>query len=340
MMPIDVTQKGAIKLGKSVTCDGFVYGSPIRVQTHIHGDHLADFETSKGCQTIITSDATKTLLILRFDAELPCRNNFKSLPLGTTIKTHGIEIELLSSGHMIGATQVAVITEDGKRIGYSGDFSWPLDKTIEVDYLVVDSTYGSPDSIRRYPQEEVNTKFVELVLRGVKIQPVIIKAHPGTLQHALELLDGVLSFPILASKRIVNEAEVYRSYGYSISPIIDCGTPDGQKIMEEGHYVRVYSQGDVFPYDQSGMTSITISAYMTEPGEPLIQYSDNAFRIAISGHADFNGTIEYVAATKAIEVVTDNSRGGHGVELAIELRRRLSIEASPSSNIFDPHWGT
>ncbi len=337
-MNVDVTQKGAIILGKYVTCDGFQFGSPIRIQTHTHGDHLSDFETSKGYQTIITSEVTKELLILRYNAELSCRSNLKSVPFDKKIETEGIEIELLSSGHMIGATQVAV-SGDGLRTGYSGDFSWPLERVIQVDNLVVDSTYGNPNSVRRYSREEVNERFIELVLRETKKRPVQIKAHPGTLQYALELLDGVLSFPIIACQRVIQEADIYRKYGYSISQIYDYNSADAKEIIEGDRYLRLYCHGEAFPFDQTNMVSIVISAFMTGPENPVVSYSEHAFRVALSGHADFNGTLEYVAATSAKEVVTDNSRGGHGVELAIEINNRLGVKARPSSNSYDPHWG-
>ena len=37
--------------------------------------------------------------------------------------------------------------------------------------------------------------------------------------------------------------------------------------------------------------------------------------------------------------MTDNSRGGHGVELAMALRRELGIEAQPSENRYTREWG-
>jgi hypothetical protein len=69
------------------------------------------------------------------------------------------------------------------------------------------------------------------------------------------------------------------------------------------------------------------------------QRLDCSFGVALSNHADFDGTLEYIKATKAKYVVTDNVRGGHGVELALEIRRRLSIPARPSSATYSREWG-
>jgi putative mRNA 3-end processing factor len=64
---------------------------------------------------------------------------------------------------MLGAVQVLLETADGRRLGYSGDFHWPADEVMQVDELVVDSTYGNEGSIREYSQEQAETSFLQLV---------------------------------------------------------------------------------------------------------------------------------------------------------------------------------
>jgi hypothetical protein len=58
----------------------------------------------------------------------------------------------------------------------------------------------------------------------------------------------------------------------------------------------------------------------------------------MSNHADFPGTLEYVEATGARYVVTDNARG-RGVELARAISQRLGIDARPSSADVHLEWG-
>ena len=336
---IDVSAHGAVMLGDKVTCDGFIFGFPYRVQTHIHEDHMESFDSSKGYQHILMSEATKELLIIELDAEIEYRGNIHAIPLGSRYRSEDIEVELLSSGHMVGSVQVAVTISGGLKVGYSGDFNWPLEKVIQVEALVVDSTYGSPNSKREYSQEDACGRFVELVLEKVKTCPVLIKAHPGTLQRALELLDGELTCPILASRRLAAEAEVYRRFGYSIGTLIIVDSTEAQLVMKEGRYIRLYGKREIPPSDPSGNTVIVLSAYMASPNEPLLEFSERSYRIAMSSHADFEGTLEYVKATGATEVVTDNSRGGHAIELAVALKTRLGIEALPSSQASSRGWG-
>src|SRR5450759_3536193 len=150
---IGVTASGVIMLGPDVACDGFHRDYGVRVQTHIHLDHMHSFETSKGLQDIYLTDATFQLLIAEFNADLSVRDNMVALPLGQDRSVGSSRITLLPSDHMLGSVQVQVELADGRRVGYSGDFQWPLDDVIRVDELILDSTYGSAESLRHYSQE-------------------------------------------------------------------------------------------------------------------------------------------------------------------------------------------
>ena len=337
---IDVTAKGAILLGDEVVCDGFIYEAPYRVQTHVHDDHMRDFDSSKGHQHILMTEPTKQLLITELNADLKYRANLRSLTPGTTKQLDNVQLEVLPNEHMLGCVQVAVTVADGTRVGYSGDFQWPLDNAIEVDALVVDSTYGSPNSVRYYSQEEAGQRFVELVQEKLSYGHVMVKARRGTLHRGLELLDGALQCPIVGTGRLCKEVQVYRTFGYSIPKVVSIDTDEGREILAQDRYVRFIGKGDRSPADLSSGTTITLSAYMGRSDDPVLEYSDKAYRVAMSNHADFNGTLEYVKATGAHYVVTDNSRGNHAVELANALRTELGVDARPSSQQVTRSWGT
>src|SRR5689334_13852364 len=137
--PIDVAMSGAVCLGPSIVCDGFLRDRKVRVQTHVHVDHMNDFESSKGYQEILLSRATKELLCIERNADLPYRSNLRVVDESSHYELDGSAmISLKSSGHMLGAVQVAVCFQDGMTLGYSGDFSWPIDTAIEVEALVLD----------------------------------------------------------------------------------------------------------------------------------------------------------------------------------------------------------
>lgn len=338
--PIDVSPSGAVLLGTNVSCDGFHRDCKFRVQTHIHDDHMDSFATSKGFQDILMSEPTKELLIAAFNADLNFRENIKAMKLGRRHKLNGGTLILLQSGHILGGVQVAVeIAGNGQRLGYSGDFQWPIDRVIEVDALVVDSTYGSPLSRRKYSQADAEARLGELVASALKTGPVHVLAHRGTLQRGLQVLSGNTNFSILASGRLCDELAVYRRFGYGIGNVVEIESSEGRIALSRKRYIRLYGKGDGFPVELATGTTIVLSAYMAHEYDPITKYSDRSFGVALSNHADFLGTLEYVRATGAKYVVTDNTRSGHAIELANAIKSRLGIKARPSSNKVSYEWG-
>lgn len=331
---VDVLDSGAVMLGDNVVCDGFAHGREFRVQTHIHDDHMGGFNKSKGCQDILLTPETLALLIAEFDADLPYRENLFPVTRGAVRELeNGSTVLLEASNHILGSCQVAVYLKDGRRFGYSGDFGWPLDKVIEVDELVVDSTYGSPRSVRGYTQAEAEAALLEVVSQRLRHGSVHIRAHRGTVERVLHLLGDSAGVPILASERLIQEARVYQEHGFAVGTLVPVDSDDGQHAIEQRAYIRLYSKGDGFPNEMlDGGTTIVCSAFMTDFDDPVKAFTDRAYSIALSNHADFTETLEYIQATKASVVVTDNTRN-HGQELAMAINRLLDgVVAVPSTN--------
>lgn len=335
---VDVLESGAVCLGASIVCDGFVSSYKFRVQTHLHDDHMGDFERSKGLQDLFLSPESFALLVAERNADIEYRTNLCCIHRGTTQRLDdGSKLSLLPSDHMLGACQVSVELPTGLRVGYSGDFSWPLNQVIEVEELVVDSTYGSPESVRRYSQEEAEKCLIGLVCERVRYGSVHVNAYRGTIERVLHLLGGNVGVPILASRQLIREADVYKNHGFASEGLVPLDSQDGRAAIRDRGYVRIYSKGDGFGKEQIEGTSVTISAYMADRNHPLTTYSDRSYKVALSNHADFKGTLAYVEATKAKRVVTDNTRN-HGWQLALAIKNRLGIDAKPSSNLPAPRW--
>lgn len=336
---VDVCLSGAVLLGPDVVCDGFFFGRDFRVQTHIHADHLTDFDTSKGIQTIYMSEATRELLVAELNADLSVRTNVVGVSYRRSVQCGASRVTLIHSGHMLGSAQVQVETAAG-RFGYSGDFAWPLDEVIQADVLVIDSTYGSAKSVRQFTQERAEHEFYDLVNRRLPIGPVYLTAHRGTLQRALRVLGELRNCAVIASPRIIKELGVYQQYGYHVPPTIVAGTLAArQAIAAGGRVLRVFDGKDKLPVDTSDGTSIDLSAFGMVGISPVLEYSERGFRVALSDHADFNETIEYIQATGAKHVITNNTQG-HGIELMQELRARLPhLEVRTSSNLHSKAWG-
>ena len=279
------------------------------------------------------SPETRSLLIAERNAELQYRENLIALRLG---REHALEdgstLSLLPSGHMLGSSQVALKLPNGTRCGYSGDFSWPLEDVMQVDQLVVDSTYGNPASVRRYTQAEAEACLLELVCRRLHHGSVHIKAHRGTVERVLHILAGNVRVPILASPRLMREVTIYQEHGFAVGDVNALDSPLGVSATKDRSYVRLYSKGDGYGNELVEGTTIECSAYMVGTDQPELEFSDRAYRVALSNHADFEGTLAYVEATGAEIVVTDNTRN-HGVDLAVAINARLvSVRAEPSTN--------
>ena len=331
---VDVLDSGAVLLGTNVVCDGYAPRCEYRVQTHIHDDHMGEFDRSKGCQDVLLTPETLALLIQEQNADLPHRENLFPVPRGKEFDLDdGTVLTLVPSNHMLGSCQVVLRLSDGRRVGYSGDFGWPLDEVIEVDELVVDSTYGSPRSVRRYTQAEAEERFVELVKERLRFGSVHVKAFRGTVERVLHLLGDDIGVPILASRRLMREASVYQQNGFAVGTLVEQDSSEGIYAMGRRSYVRLYSKGDGWGNEvAAGGTSVTCSAFMANGDDPLMAYSGRAYSVALSNHADFAETLEYVKATGARVVVTDNTRN-HGRDLASAIKERLrGVEAMPSSN--------
>ena len=332
-LAVDVFDSGAVRLGSNTVCDGYAMGYAFRVQSHPHDDHMAEFDKSKGEQDLFMSPETRQLLIAERNADLEYRDNL--IPLGRGLKrelSDGSMLTLLPSGHMLGSCQVALELSGGIRCGYSGDFAWPLDDVIQVDELVVDSTYGSPTSVRGYTQNEAESCLLEVVCQALRRGSVHVKAHRGTIERVLQVVAGNVAVPILASSRLIGEVEVYQSHGFGGERLVALDSAVGRAMLNERSYIRLYSKGDSFGNELIEGTSITCSAYMVGTDHPLLQFSERAYRVALSNHADFEGTLAYVEATGAKRIVTDNTRS-HGVDLAIAINERLrGVLATPSTN--------
>ncbi|HAM45055.1 MAG TPA: hypothetical protein DCM67_08565 [Propionibacteriaceae bacterium] len=336
---IDVSASGAVRLGPSVVCDGFLRDACVRVQTHVHTDHMDSFDSSKGFQEVLMSEATHRLLVAERNADLPYRSNVRAVPHGVPQPADGCSVTMLPTGHMLGSVQVAVDAPQLPRLGYSGDFSWPLEVVNEVDALVLDATYGSPHDVREFTQEECEMRFLELVGGLLRSGPVHVMAHRGTLQRAIQLLNGNVDVPIVASRRTSREIQVYRQCGYAIGGVVEEESGEGRFVLRGNRFVRLYGTGDRLPVDLNRGSSLKLSAFFSRGDDPVTEYSDRSFGVALSNHADFNGTLEFVKASRARYVVTDNTRGGKAVELAMALWQILAVHAVPSSNFDGLHWG-
>ncbi len=336
---------GAILLGDVVSADGFHDGSPLRVQTHVHHDHLVDFSRSKGLQDIALTPSSFELLVALFDADLPYRKGTNMFPLEfyQPLVRDGHTIELAPTGHMLGCAQVRVTLPDGYRISYSSDFSWPVPmRILECDELIVDATYGDPAAVRDYTRENVKERLLELVHRKVRDGPILFFGHRGRIQYAMEFLgDSLRDVPIYASPAHLAFARVYQNCGHIMRDPLPCDSEMAitARIQKKPglHFFSLNEFELAEPREDA--YSVMLSASSVPKEDPVLEYNELSARVALTDHADFNGTVEFVKASGARRVLTDASRGGNALALANALRALLNVDAKPLQRSSSLHWG-
>ncbi len=63
--------------------------------------------------------------------------------------------------------------------------------------------------------------------------------------------------------------------------------------------------------------------------KPWQKIGEGEYRVALSGHSDFNELLQYVEKCRPKMVITDNHRFGDAFVLAREIEKRLNIPARP-----------
>lgn len=320
-----VTKRGAVLLGNSVACDAHDDRRPLRVVTHAHADHLAGLRTSvKRCEKVLMTKATRDLIRVIEGPDALAGDNVKTMEYGKATRCDGERITLAFANHIVGAAQVLVEEDNGKRVVYTGDFKLDGTPVLECDTLVVEATYGDP-ACRRSFGVDVNELLVSMVERQLKDGTVFVFGYHGKLQEAMQILtDADVTVPFVMPERVFNMAKVCERHGMRVG-CLTLSTRDEAREMLRGNlpcvaFYHMNSRGMV------GLDASRISLSGWEFHSACRQISHKEHVVALSDHSDFDGLIEYVRRSKPKRVITDNFRS-NGECLAREINKRLGIKA-------------
>lgn len=346
-MPVTfVRADGCVQLGPDVTCDGFSPNSPVRIQSHIHTDHLKDFERSKGHQRfIVCTQATRDLLCAEFDADLPRRRRqWMTMPTDGTYRSIPdieVHVALFSSGHMVGSAIGATKYPDGSHYAFTSDFAWPLQHLpARPDVLVVDATYGDPVNVRNYTPDDVVRQFQQIILEQRNKGSIVVTGHRGRLQYALQLMADLSTGPYLVSSHVAATLDDYmRHQGFHVATH-RLYTPQAANIMSNGSFICLLETRDrTDTLSVRGTSKVFLSAFMVPREEPVLVLPNGITRIALTDHADFHGTIELIKAVKPARLIADSTRGGNGDALAAFVQAELGIPATSFAKPTTQEWG-
>ena len=337
---------GCVQLGSDVTCDGFSPNSSIRIQSHVHTDHLKDFDRSKGHQRfIVCTRATQDLLCAEFNADLPGRRRQWTVMAADghyrTVGDLDAQIALFPSGHMIGSAISATKYPDGSHYAFTSDFAWPLQNLpFRPDVLVVDSTYGDPANVRNYSPRDVIRQFREVIQEQHNRGSVVVTGHRGRLQYALQLMADLISGPYLVSKHVADTLDEYmRHQGFHTDTHL-LTSSEATTIMDDGRFVCLTETRDRTDLlTVQAESRIFLSAFMVPREEPVLTLSNGVTRIALTDHADFHGTIDLVRAVEPAYLIADSTRGGNGDALAAFVKAELGIPSTSFAEPTSQAWG-
>lgn len=294
-----------VKLGKEQIFLDPKVADFISFTTHAHTDHLPQKIVKKP----YCSPETYELAKLRnpdFDG--------KKLQHGKWQKFDDFRAKLISSGHVLGSSQV-FIEADGTSILYTGDFKlWPglSSKPVEMehaDVLIMESTYGHP-SYQLPHIESVRKDIMDFVNKHRKDHAVNLGGYPiGKAQEAIRLLNDNGIVPSV-SENIANFSKVYNDFGFKL------------KYIQDGASVSVLPMHLISQMSNSNGTK---NAVLT--GWAVRQ---NFFRgtaaFPLSDHCDYNQLLTFIKTVEPKKVFTVH---GFEREFAKTIREKLKIPASP-----------
>jgi len=322
-----ITDDGSILMGNLFCCDGHSYNRKFFAFSHMHSDHTQKLPKCLYNGQVFMSKPTRDLLEAIHDENYGGDGNM--------IKKNQIRIldynhsEIVSSGdlkekitfyeseHVLGASQVEIVLDEGKKkIVYSGDIT-PNDKPPEnIHTLILDSTHGHPKYEKYSDPQSVERRFLEKideVIHSDQAQPVVIHAHQGKLQEIISLISqhtDLKGFPLHSSDKNIRIADVYRNYDFKIRyDLIDETSLEAENQRDsDWPYIQFLTSFTKKSYERNGKAH-SIFLYDSLPGKGQIDESENnSTKYSTTSHADFQNVIDYVKKANPKYVIVDNYR--------------------------------
>lgn len=266
---------------------------PLGFISHAHGDHTAKH------QQIVATPETWSLCRRRLGA----KPRATPLAFRTPHSVDGLSVELIPSGHMLGAAQIVV--QNGRRIVYTGDFRLKPNRTSEAaeippsDILIMECTFGKP----RYvfpPTEEVERQlvaFVETAFEDRKV-PVLLAYAMGKSQEVLKFL-GDRGYTVCLPKQTMEVVKVYEACGVVFHNYERISNDNlyGKVVLLPPYLIRTRMVEKI-----SNRRTAVLTGWAMDRETPSRYGADAA--IPMSDHADFEELNEYVVRARPSKIYT------------------------------------
>jgi putative mRNA 3-end processing factor len=308
---IRILENGGILFDNAIVCDGHDSNAILRIQSHIHTDHLAEFGASKQQHPIIMSEASREYLALsKNNMDIVHRPGIIGLPYNKIFEYQGYKIRLLSNEHCLGSSQVEIVTPNGVKYGYSGDFNYPMESVISVEHLIIDGSCGGIFYQRRYTREDSIKALEEKLKTLVSKTPVYIKAHKGLLEKIYFWIEDICpNIKRVGSCEFIESLKLHEKYSYGVvDNIIETNSEEEKCLKRNGEaFIQfVHKKETVFNVEKKHV--IQCDRFNDRLDVPLREISPLSFHISFSDHSDINGTYEYIRCVDPKNVYIDGVR--------------------------------
>lgn len=326
-----VHKNGAILLGEQVEVDGY-YGRQVRIITHFHSDHTKGLSYSaKRARLIIATKPTFEALEA-LNAKIP-QEKIIPLEYNTTLKLFNEKVFLLYSKHVFGSAQVLIEKENGDREGYTSDFKFPGTVIMrDLDVLVIDATYGSPDMIRWFKNEieEIMVDFISSLLS--KGYPVTVYAYYGKMQELMEIIRRHgLTVPFVMPKKAYELTKISVRHGLYIKDYFDESSEEALDIIKSNWFIRfVHYNSKGGSSRSTRMYHVYVTGWVFDKPIKEVNYDGWRYVVGFSDHADFEDTLYYVEEANPKNLIIDCTR------TTIDVARKFMKEVTkrkPSINV-------
>ena len=286
--------------GLGIALDRREPGADISFVSHAHSDHIAAMHRPTNIfaskETIELADAAYGIKASAIGKGMP-----------------GYSMQMLDSGHMLGAKQLAVADEShGTKTVYSGDFQMqksaaaPPIRITDADVLIIDSTYPYP-GIKFDDRSEVEESLVRWASRSLGNGSVLFGAYAmGKAQELIRMLNKAGVRPKVGGK-IDRINAVYKANGIKL----DCEplySESGGLTANGGNFVGVVENSEMrgLAYLLARYRGINVMTAVATGFAKTFRFSTDA-QFALSDHADFAQSMEYIEATGAKKILTYGS---------------------------------
>lgn len=345
-----ITIDGAILMGNLFCCDGHSFDRKHFAFSHMHSDHTEKLSKCLYTGQVFLTKPTRDLLETIYDENYgsDTKNKTRKTQIRTLdyeqseiVSYNGIKekITFYPSEHVLGASQIEIVTDTNKKIVYSGDITSNDIPPEKIHTLIIDSTHGHPQYSKYSEPESVERRFlgkIDKVIHSDRTQPVVIHAHQGKLQEIISIIsqhDDLNQFPLHTSDKNIRVAKIYENYGFKIrNNLLDEQSLEAeeQRDSSDWPFIQFLSSFHKMSYEKSGKAH-SIFLYDSLPnGQQIDETEINSTKYATTAHADFENIIRYVNDAKPKYVIIDNYRTKQALALTETLKSKgLTAEYQP-----------